>query len=242
MANSKLTSMLDQGYYFQVWRYHPDTGEKQIFARNTGLDISDEASYIIKLPNTIWHLNIQPVVDISHSNGLITTVILLLTIDLLLCGFVYQLLRSPTQLKDNLLELQQHHEQDAKLISGYKLQTKQLKSIIDNSDFAIVSCDINGCIKYVNQRMIEQSGYSASEIIGNSPSLFRSTKTSLAQHKALWHEILCGNTWRGTICNSHKNGQLYWVNVKIMPLKNDSGEIVEFVASSSVTKEPDCVT
>lgn len=236
MSTTKLTSLLPQGYYFQVWRYHPDTGKKQIFARNSSRVISEDSSYTIRLPNTIWHLNIEPIVKIDQNNWLVTATALLLIIDILICCFVYQLLRSPARLKDDLQRLQQQSIGDLKTIAIKKRQINKLQSIVDNSIEAILICDSYGYIKYVNRRFIEQSGYSSQEVIGQTPSLFRSAKTALQQHKQLWHEISCGKIWQGQLCNSRKNGELYWIDIKITPVKDHHGNIIEFVSTSNLSQ------
>ncbi|MGB5792269.1 HD domain-containing phosphohydrolase, partial [Poseidonibacter sp.] len=48
--------------------------------------------------------------------------------------------------------------------------------------------------------------------------------------KELWGYIKNGKTWRGIIKNMNKNGQSYWVNTTIIPIKDINNNIVEYMA------------
>jgi len=46
----------------------------------------------------------------------------------------------------------------------------------------------------------------------------------------MWATIVAGRVWHGEICNISKSGRFYWVQATIVPLKDDRGVPVQFIA------------
>jgi len=67
------------------------------------------------------------------------------------------------------------------------------------------------------------------EIIGNTPRFLKSGKHSKEFYGDLWNTILSGDVWEGEICNKKKNGDYFWVRQSITPLRNENGDITQFV-------------
>lgn len=49
-----------QDYDYRLWRYRPNTGEVQVIATNTDAVLTDPISEVINVPNSTWHLEMQP--------------------------------------------------------------------------------------------------------------------------------------------------------------------------------------
>lgn len=105
----------------------------------------------------------------------------------------------------------------------------KLSSAVEQSPISIFITDLNGIIEYVNKYIPKLTGYSYEELIGKSPNIFNSGVQNKVFYKELWDTILAGNKWEGEICNKKKNGELFWEYVIISPLKNDKGEIINFI-------------
>lgn len=103
---------------------------------------------------------------------------------------------------------------------------------------AIVSLtDINGKIIFVNDNFCTITGYSKDEIIGNKHSLFKSGKQSDAVYKHLWETISTGNTWKGELCNRHKNGNFYHIDATITPIHDDNNTKYYFAINHDITTQ-----
>lgn len=87
-----------------------------------------------------------------------------------------------------------------------------------------------GLIEYVNPAFVETTGYSSDEALGRSPGFLKSGQHSEGFYRELWGLITRGETFRGTIINRKKNGQIYWTEQTITPMKTGSGEITHFVS------------
>ncbi|HEY9169754.1 MAG TPA: PAS domain S-box protein [Lutibacter sp.] len=105
----------------------------------------------------------------------------------------------------------------------------KLSSTVEQSPISIFISDLNGVIEYVNPYIPKLTGYTYEELIGSNPNIFSSGVQSKAFYKELWNTILAGKKWEGEICNKKKNGKLFWEYVIISPLKNEKGEIINFI-------------
>lgn len=105
-----------------------------------------------------------------------------------------------------------------------------LSAAVEQSPVAVMICDRNGRIEYVNGQFSKLTGYSEGEIVGKSPSVLRSPLTPKTQYERLWGAINSATEWRGEIQDRKKNGELYWAYETIAPLRDDTGEIKRYLA------------
>ena len=109
-----------------------------------------------------------------------------------------------------------------------KLRT--LLRAVEQSPVSIVITDATGRIEYVNPRFIEVTGYTAAEALGQNPRVLKSDEHSLEFYRELWTTILDGREWHGELCNRKKNGERYWEQASISPIRDDAGRVTHFVA------------
>jgi diguanylate cyclase (GGDEF)-like protein len=67
-------------------------------------------------------------------------------------------------------------------------------------------------------------------VIGETPGLWKSGRTPQATYEQMWSTILAGEQWRGELLNRKRNGELFWEEASISPIKDDQGTITHFVA------------
>jgi hypothetical protein len=106
----------------------------------------------------------------------------------------------------------------------------QLSKGIEQSPASIIITDVKGNIEYVNSKLTEITGYTLEEIKGKNPRIFQSGYTTEKEYEKLWKTITEGNEYRNEIQNRKRNGELFWESVLISPIRDDSGEIVNFIA------------
>jgi len=105
----------------------------------------------------------------------------------------------------------------------------QHKKAIDVS--AIVSkTDSVGRITYVNDLFCEISGYSRTELLGNTHKIVKHLSTPHSVYANLWKTIKQGDVWHGVLKNRTKDGKDYHVSSTITPIFNDNGQITEFIS------------
>ena len=110
---------------------------------------------------------------------------------------------------------------------------------LENQQFAldqhaIVSItNINGEIIYVNDKFCDISGYNKTELIGKNHKILKSGRHSIDYYERMWKTISQGKVWQGEVCNTKESGDLYWVNVTIVPFMDESMRPYQYVAISS---------
>lgn len=102
----------------------------------------------------------------------------------------------------------------------------------------IIITNTEGRIEYVNPAFERCSGYSKSEVIGQTPGILKSDKHDTAFYRNLWDTIRNGKVWSGRIINKKKDGSLFYEDAMISPMKNKDNSIIYYVASKrDVTHE-----
>lgn len=107
---------------------------------------------------------------------------------------------------------------------------QKLTKSIEQSPSTIVITDTEGTIQYVNPKFCEITGYRVEEAIGNNPRILKSGEMPAEKYKELWDTISSGGVWRGEFHNKKKNGELYWEWATMTSIKDDRGEIINYIA------------
>ncbi len=105
-----------------------------------------------------------------------------------------------------------------------------LGKAMEASPAMIVITDREGSIEYVNPKFTAVTGYSSEEAIGKNPRFLQSGKTDDHVYVDLWNTVTAGNEWKGYFRNKKKSGELYYESATIAPVKNERGEIVNYIA------------
>ncbi|MDP1783807.1 MAG: diguanylate cyclase [Sulfuricurvum sp.] len=127
---------------------------------------------------------------------------------------------------------------DMREIKHSRQEIEKLSKAIEQIDDAVVMTNKEGVVTYVNAAFSEHTGYTADEILGKTPRIFKSGEHSKEFYQELWEIILSGKVYRGTFINRKKNGDLYYENKTITPLRDDKNSIVGFVwTGKDVTQE-----
>lgn len=128
----------------------------------------------------------------------------------------------------------ENHRYQSNLESLVEERTAQLRKLItavEQSANSVVITSTDGIIEYVNPRFHTVTGYQVEEVIGQKTSLLKSGHQPPELYEELWKTIKSGQEWRGEFRNKRKNGTLYWELCSIAPVRNDAGEITNYVAS-----------
>ncbi|MBI9066902.1 MAG: PAS domain S-box protein [Salinivirgaceae bacterium] len=112
----------------------------------------------------------------------------------------------------------------------HEKQITKLSLAVEQSANSIVITDLNGNIEYTNPKFSKIAGYSKEEVIGQNPRIINSGKQPKAYYEEMWLTISAGNTWNGEFCNKTKNGNLFWENATITPIRNEGGELINYLA------------
>lgn len=106
---------------------------------------------------------------------------------------------------------------------------KIAKKVFESTSEGVMVTDSRGRIISVNPAFEIVTGYSADEVIGNKPSILQSGVHDEAFYQSMWKQIYDTGFWKGEIWNKRKNDELYpeWLTISI--IKDDNGNVTNFV-------------
>jgi len=107
---------------------------------------------------------------------------------------------------------------------------RMLSVAVEQSPASVVVTDLDANVLYVNPRFTECSGYTAAEVIGQNPRIFKSGQTPPHVYQQMWDKVTSGEVWKGTFKNKRKNGELFWEEAHIAGVKDAAGKITHYVA------------
>ncbi len=123
-----------------------------------------------------------------------------------------------------------NHYLHSKIIAGKDLTLLKYITALNQTDACIFITDKQGNIEYTNPQIEKSTGYSKEELLGQNPRIFQSGKTHKETFVELWSKLEKGETWKGSFYNKKKNKEEYTVQSIISPVKNFSGEIINYVS------------
>lgn len=106
----------------------------------------------------------------------------------------------------------------------------RLYTAINQSPVSVIITDTDGNIEYVNPYFESTTGYSMEEINGKKPNILKSDYHPNDFYENLWQIITKGEVWKGEFLNKKKDNTFYWVNAIVSPIKNNKGEIINYIS------------
>lgn len=110
-------------------------------------------------------------------------------------------------------------------------EVTKLSRAMEEIDDLIMITDKAGIFTYVNDAYVKHTGFSREESIGKSASILKSNMHEKEYYQKMWSTIREGNVFRGLLINKKKDGELYYEEKTISPIKNDEGVITSFVST-----------
>jgi PAS domain S-box-containing protein len=116
-----------------------------------------------------------------------------------------------------------------RLAAALRTERDRLGIILRNVGDAVVVTDPGGVIEFVNPAWERLNAYSAQEALGKNANLVKSGEHNADFYFQMWDTILAGRVWRGEVVNRRKDGSSYEADLTITPVKNEGGQIINFV-------------
>ena len=110
----------------------------------------------------------------------------------------------------------------------------QVERPFPTGKYVVSNTDLKGSITYANDAFVELSGFDRDELIGKNHNVVRHPDMPPAAFKYLWDTIQDGRPWRGVVKNRCKNGDHYWVDAFVVPVREGD----KLVGYMSVRSEP----
>jgi len=105
-----------------------------------------------------------------------------------------------------------------------------LATAIEQAAETVVITDRDATIQYVNPAFTRTTGYSRSEALGRNPRVLKSGQHDAKFYQELWATLTAGKLWHGEFANRRKDGTLYIEEATVAPVRDASGEIINYIA------------
>lgn len=110
------------------------------------------------------------------------------------------------------------------------LEIQLAATVFDASSDAIIITDSDNSIISVNAAFCEITGYSAQDVIGQTPEILNSGRHDIGFYHAMWRDLLETGRWSGEVWNRRKNGEIFAELLTINAVRNYRGEISHYVS------------
>jgi len=107
---------------------------------------------------------------------------------------------------------------------------ERLSNAVGQTADSVIITKRDGTIEYVNPAFEQSTGYTREEALGKTPSILKSGTHDASVYEELWSTVIAGGTFRGTLLNRRKCGELYHSENTITPMKDAAGNITHMVS------------
>ena len=114
---------------------------------------------------------------------------------------------------------------------------QRLSSALEQTADAVMLTSQKGVIEYINDGFRQTTGYNDQEVLGKTPALLKSGHHDAVFYDRLWRHLRKGLVYRDVMLNRRKNGDLYYEEKTISPLRNEHGEITHFLSTGKDISE-----
>jgi diguanylate cyclase (GGDEF)-like protein/PAS domain S-box-containing protein len=114
---------------------------------------------------------------------------------------------------------------------------RQASTVFEFSSEAIMIADAQRRILAVNRAFSEITGYDEAEMVGAPIARLSAENQDRASLEDLWLGIAQSGSWRGEIWQRRQNGETYPVRLTITAVRDDQGEILNYIGIFSDISE-----
>ncbi|MCR8915578.1 EAL domain-containing protein [Marinobacter panjinensis] len=137
-----------------------------------------------------------------------------------------QVTEAINQMRERLNDDLERQERDAEEI-------RKFSKAIEQSPSSVLICDRQWRIEFANQKFTQLTGYDAEAIIGKHPGVLSEEAHAHRENRQLWQSIRLQvqrvGVWQGEINSVRKNGERFWEQLIVTPIKNSKSEATGYL-------------
>lgn len=99
------------------------------------------------------------------------------------------------------------------------------------SQHGLVVTDANSVILRVNQSFTDTTGYTAEDVVGQTPRILKSGRHNADFYRTMWETIRRTGKWEGEIWDRRKNGNIYLKWLSISTVRDEHGNVSHYVGA-----------
>ncbi len=110
------------------------------------------------------------------------------------------------------------------------LPPEAYRSALDHAADVVIITDTDRRIQYVNAAFERVTEYSAAEVMGRTPGMQGSGRTTREQYDEIWETIRARGWWQGELVNRRRSGGEWDARVSIARVSDPDGRTIAYVA------------
>jgi len=107
---------------------------------------------------------------------------------------------------------------------------RQLSNAVEQTADAVFITDFDGVIEYANPAFEALTGYAREEAVGETPRILKSGVHDDEWYRSMWEVIKQGKVFRSLTVNKRKDGEHFFSEQTITPMKDADGHVGHFVS------------
>ena len=119
--------------------------------------------------------------------------------------------------------------QDISLRKQAENDLRLAAKVFDCAAEGIVMADARRHIVAINEAFLQMTGYSREEILRGRSAMFASREHDTEYQRKMWEMIDQNGQWQGEVWDRRKNGELYAARVTVRAVKDEAGELLNYV-------------
>lgn len=119
---------------------------------------------------------------------------------------------------------------DASSIRNSQAAAAMFQMVSDNYTGSIAITSPDKAIVYANPAFLRMTGFSASEVLGQTHALLKSGQTADEVYQNLWATLDAGGIWNGDFINQRKDGTHYLESKSISAIRDSQGRVQFYFA------------
>ena len=243
LAASRLGELDGAGFDYELWREHPDTKNRHVFASSTrGEPLRRAVSHEFDVPNGRWSLGIAPRSGWSDTTDIAWSVAICLAVALAAAAFAWVVARQPEVLEltvaartteignalmllegTNVLlerEIAQHTRTQDELAAS----NERFRNLVEATSDWVWEVDEAARYTYVSPKIRDLLGYEPEEVLGRTPFDFM-TAAEAERVREAFGAIAAGHEPFAMLVNTnrHKDGRAVMLETSGIPIFDAAG-------------------
>ncbi|ACV57721.1 chemotaxis protein CheB [Alicyclobacillus acidocaldarius] len=108
-------------------------------------------------------------------------------------------------------------------------ELRKLSYAVEQSPSIVVITDTEGRIEYVNPKFCACTGSSVEEALGRHLRDLNEWAEQNLSFDDVWSNLQAGERWTGEVPSRRKDGTLYWEQLSIVPILDETGRIIHYL-------------
>ncbi len=219
LDDARLTKLAEHGYAYDLWRIHPDSGERQIIATSAAAALSAPVDQSFALPNGQWTLSVAPLRGWRDPYGVAGKASLALLFSLLL-GYLAKLLVDLRLYKENLEALV------VQRTLQLSTSEQRFRNMSDAAGAYLWEIGTDMVYTYVSGESAQVKGFAPEALIGHTPMEFMPHEDIAPVGEIVRRAIAEKSSFRLQHRDITPSGELWWEEVYGAVFCDDAGRVV----------------